>query len=82
VIPAPTISGFSPPSGPVGTTVTISGSNLANATTVKFNGVAAAVLTDSAGQITAKVPVGATTGKISVTTAGGTATSATNFTVT
>jgi hypothetical protein len=82
VIPTPTISGFSPQSGTVGTTVTISGSNLANATNVAFNGVAAAILTDSAGQVTANVPGGATTGKITVTTAGGTATSATDFTVT
>jgi hypothetical protein len=82
VIPAPVISGFSPPSGPVGTTVTISGSNLAKATSVKVNGVVATILTDVAASITATVPVGATTGPITVSTAGGTATSATNFTVT
>jgi hypothetical protein len=82
VVPAPTISGFSPSSGPVGTTVTISGTNLTKATSVKFNGTPATVLTDTAGQITATVPAGASTGSITVTTAGGTATSATNFTVT
>ena len=82
VVPVPSISGFSPSSGPVGTTVTISGTNLTKATSVKFNGTATPILTDTAGQITAKVPAGATTGTIIVTTAGGNATSATNFTVT
>jgi len=37
---------------------------------------------NSATKITATVPSGATTGKIKVTTPGGTATSATDFTVT
>ena len=34
----PSISGFSPTSGPVGTSVTISGANFAGATQVQFNG--------------------------------------------
>jgi large repetitive protein len=81
---APTISSFSPKSGPVGTSVRISGSGFAGATAVRFNGVAAASFTVNAQgtRIDAKVPTGATTGKITVTTPGGTATSATNFTVT
>ena len=82
VVPAPGVSGFTPPSGPVGTTVTISGSNLAKATGVTFNGTSTTIITDTATQITVKVPTGATTGKIAVKTAGGTGTSATNFTVT
>jgi hypothetical protein len=48
---------------------------------VKFNNVTASFVVNSATQITATVPTGATTGKITVTTPGGTATSATNFTV-
>ena len=79
----PTISSFSPISGPVGTTVTISGNNFNGATAVAFNGTAVASFTvDSNTQIRATVPTGATSGSISVTTPGGTATSASNFTVT
>jgi hypothetical protein len=79
----PTITSFTPTSGPVGTVVTITGTNFTGATSVKFNGVAATTFTvNSATQITATVPTGATTGKISVTTPGGTGTSTTKFTVT
>lgn len=78
---APTISSFAPTSGPVGTTVTVSGTNFTGATAVKFNGVAATFTVQSASQITATVPSGATTGPISVTTSGGTATSSGTFTV-
>jgi hypothetical protein len=79
---APTITSFSPMSGPVGTTVTITGTNFTGATSVKFNGVTATFIVNTATKITATVPTGATTGPISVTTAGGTATSTSNFTVT
>ena len=76
---APTISGFNPTLGPVGTQVTISGTNLSGASAVSFNGTSAGALgtgffVDSATQIRAFVPTGATTGAISVTTSGGTAT--------
>ncbi len=82
--PAPTISSFSPTSGPVGTSVTIFGSNFTGVTAVKFGGVSASSFSANppGTQITATVPSGAVTGKITVTAAGGTATSATNFTVT
>ncbi|HEX9123772.1 MAG TPA: IPT/TIG domain-containing protein [Actinomycetota bacterium] len=79
---APRITSFSPTSGPVGTSVTINGTNLTGATSVKFNGVSASFTLNSASKITAKVPSGATSGKISVTTAAGTATSSGTFTVT
>ena len=80
VIPAPTINSFTPTSGPVGTLVTLAGYNFANATAVIFNGTAATVFNvDSATTITAVVPTDATTGKITVTTPGGTYTTATNF---
>jgi predicted lipoprotein with Yx(FWY)xxD motif len=79
----PTFTGFSPASGTVGTTVTITGMNLAKATKVSFNGTAAVIVSDTATKIIAMVPVGATTGKISVTTTGGTmGASARVFTVT
>jgi uncharacterized repeat protein (TIGR03803 family) len=78
----PTITGFSPPSGPVGTSVIITGTGLTGATKVAFGGVKATTFTVNSGtQITATVPTGALTGKISVTTAGGGATSKNVFTV-
>jgi hypothetical protein len=89
-VPAPTIASFTPAFGPVGTSVKITGTNFSGTvsgatfttSSVKFNTTTATAFhVDSATQITATVPTGATTGKISVTTPGGTATSATNFTV-
>ena len=78
----PTITTFTPAGGPVGTVVTILGSNFTGATTVAFNGTAATTFTvNSPTQITATVPTGATTGTITVTTPIGTATSATPFVV-
>src|SRR5207247_1727185 len=62
----------------------ITGTNLLGTSSVTFNGipVACSALTlDSPTQITVTVPPGANTGRIVVTTPGGTATSSTNFTV-
>src|SRR5207244_3900809 len=81
VVPPPPITRFSPPSGAVGASVTITGTAFTGATAVKFNGTTASFTVNSATQITATVPAGATTGTISVTTPGGTATSASSFTV-
>jgi len=79
----PVIVSFNPSSGPVGTTVVLTGSGLTGATDVSFNGVPAVSFTvDSDTQITVTVPVGATDGLISVTTAIGTGSSATPFDVT
>jgi hypothetical protein len=77
----PTISSFTPPSGPVGTLVTINGTALKAATAVKFGTVVATFTVVSDTKITATVPTGAVTAKIAVTTPGGTAMSATTFTV-
>jgi hypothetical protein len=82
VVAGPAITSFTPTSGAVGTSVTITGTNLTGVTSVKFNGVTATFTTSTATSVTATVPSGATTGKIEVTTPGGTATSATDFTVT
>jgi hypothetical protein len=79
----PTITGFSPTSGPVGAAVTMTGTGFTGATAVKFGGTSApsySVVGDT--QITTTVPTGATSGTISVTTPVGTATSADTFTVT
>ncbi|MES2388879.1 MAG: IPT/TIG domain-containing protein [Bacteroidota bacterium] len=81
VIPAPVISSFTPNKGYVGTPVTISGSNFVSVSSVKFNGVTAAFTLVNAGSISTNVPAGATTGRITVTTPGGTAQSSSNFTV-
>src|SRR5204862_990701 len=81
VINPPTITSFTPGSGPVGTSVTISGTNFTGASAVLFNGTSASFTVNSATSIAATVPSGATTGPISVTTSGGTASSASSFTV-
>jgi uncharacterized repeat protein (TIGR03803 family) len=78
----PSISSFTPTSGPVGTAVTITGNSFTGTTQVTFGGVAATsfqVIKDT--QVDATVPTGAVTGPIGVTTPGGTGTSTTNFTV-
>jgi hypothetical protein len=78
---APSISTLNPASGRVGASVTINGSNFNGATQVSFNGTPAAILTNSGSQITAKVPVGASSGPVSVTTPNGNGSSTTDFTV-
>jgi len=60
----PTIASFTPSSGPVGTSVTISGTNFTSATSVQFNGVSAGFTASSATTITATVPAGATLGVV------------------
>ncbi len=78
----PGITGFSPASGAVNSSVVITGTNFGSASAVTFNGLAAVYNVDSPTQITATVPTNATSGLISVTTPSGTAISANSFTVT
>jgi hypothetical protein len=79
----PVVSSFSPASGHVGAIVTITGSGFTGATKVSFGGVKATAFTVNSGTtVTATVPGGAKTGKITVATAGGTAPSKLKFTVT
>jgi hypothetical protein len=78
------ITGFSPESGRSGAAVTITGTNFGTTPSenvVKFNGVAATVTSATATELVATVPETATTGKITVTLNGKTATSSTDFTV-
>jgi len=81
-VPPPVITKFNPHSGPMGMTVTIQGKNLADVTSISFNGQSAVIKTDTGSKVTTKVPSGATTGKISVSTAGGTTRTAASFKVT
>ena len=79
---APTITNFAPARGVAGTVVTITGTDLNGATTVAFNGVPVKAFgTNSPTALFALVPEGATTGKITITNANGTATSVTDFAV-
>jgi hypothetical protein len=79
----PVIDAFSPASGPAGTAVTIKGAGLGGATAVRFNAEPASSFTiDSDAQIRAIVPAGAVSGKVTVLTSNGTATSAASFVIT
>jgi len=62
--------------------VTITGTNFTGATAVTFNAVAAVYNVVSSTQIQTVVPAGSSTGTLSVTTPGGTATSPSQFVVT
>src|SRR4051812_27693347 len=76
----PEIISFNPQSGIVGSNVNITGTNLSGVTSVKFNGVETPP-TINGTSIDVKVPDKATTGTISVMSPGGTAISASSFTV-
>ncbi|MBF9223661.1 CUB domain-containing protein [Hymenobacter ruricola] len=77
----PGITSFAPASGLPGTSVVITGSGFTGTTDVTFNNVpATSFVVNSNTQITAVVPVGATTGRVRVQNTA-LATSATNFTV-
>ena len=70
---APTLTSISPNPAAVGTSVTLTGTNLTGASGVSFNGTAATTLAVvNATTVTATVPTGATTGPVTVTTPGGT----------
>ena len=81
----PTISSFTPTSGPVGTPITIVGNNFdpspaGNAITL--NGTTCVTLGAVPTQLNTAVPNNGTSGQIRVTTSAGQALSGTNFTVT
>ena len=82
-VPLPNITSLNPTSGPVGTSVIITGTNFGasqGASTVRFNGTAATPTAWSATSITAPVPGGATTGNV-IVTVGGVASNGVSFTV-
>ena len=80
-VPAPLIAGLAPGSGRAGNAVTLTGSHFTSSAVIGFNGSSAAFTVVSDTQITATVPAGATSGPVTVLTGGGTATSATIFTI-
>jgi len=75
---APVLTSISPNAGPVGTSVTLTGTNLTGATVVTFSGTSnntvTSVIVNGTGTqtITVNVPAGATTGNVTVTTPVGT----------
>lgn len=78
----PAVTSFTPTAAAPTAVVTVTGSRFTNAATVSFNGTTAATTFVSSTKVTAVVPDGATSGPITVTTAGGTSNpSAASFTV-
>ncbi|RTL58745.1 MAG: hypothetical protein EKK37_10490 [Sphingobacteriales bacterium] len=76
-VPAPTITAISPASGIANTAVTITGTNFdatASKNTVKFNGTIATVTSASSTSLVVMAPAAGSTGVVTVTTSGGTAT--------
>jgi hypothetical protein len=76
------ITGFSPGSGPPGTTVTVTGVGFLKAVGFKFGNVEAAGTIDSDTQITLTVPPGAQTAPISIGNGAVSVSSSQLFTVT
>ena len=77
----PAIISFAPASGPVGTSVTITGTNIIGVAAVQFGGVDAPFTNNSPSLITAVVPPNAISGLITVLSTNGTASSSDSFEV-
>ena len=82
VSPPPAVTSISPGSGPVGTTVTITGTNLTGTVGVMLGSIVTVPTSVSPDEVTFTVPPGAATGVVKVLTTSGSATSAATFTVT
>lgn len=78
----PRVDSFTPLLGPAGTTVTVAGYNFTGTTAVRFNGVNAGFSSVTDTQLVAVVPLGASTGPLTVVTPDGTGAGATQFIVT
>lgn len=76
----PSISGLSQNAGAVGASVTVLGTNFGSSGTLAFNGTNATPTSSTSTSITAPVPVGATTGNVTVA-AGGKTSNGVPFTV-
>ena len=83
VPPAPTITSFTPTTGKKGVAVvTLKGTNLLGATVTIGNVSVTVSAGATATSLKFVIPAGAATGRVTVTTAGGTVTSSANLTVT
>ena len=80
--PTPFVTRMVPASGTAGQKILLWGGHLVGATAVSFNGVpAAAFQVNSTQAVVATVPVGATTGPVTITTANGSFTTTQSFTI-
>lgn len=77
----PVITSFAPESGEPGDNITITGTDLGGATSVTFNGTEATIVSNTATEVVATIPEGATTGKVAVRTEGGLGVSSGDLTV-
>ncbi len=71
VVATPVLTSVLPTNGPVGTSVTLTGSGFVGTTGVSFNGTATTFTVNSGIRITVTVPVGATTGNVTVSNGSG-----------
>lgn len=78
----PVIAGFSPASGKVGASVTLTGANFSNVTSVKLGSLTARITIHSDSSLTFTVPTGAESAKVTIINPFGTAESSTEFIVT
>lgn len=79
---SPTISSFTPTSGPVGTLVSIDGTNLDGLIQVTIGEVSAIAVSNTDNNLVGMVMPGAVSGTVSVSTTTGTVAAASDFTVT
>jgi hypothetical protein len=79
---APVVTSFTPASGPVGTSVTVTGSNFLTLESLEFGGGVYASGTVNATHIYTTVPAGAVTGVLKITNPYGSVSTKTAFTVT
>lgn len=77
----PIISGFTPETAVPNTLVTISGVNLSETRSVVLNGKTLALQSITSSAVIVRIPEGATTGRLVITTAWGSTTSSTDLTI-
>lgn len=77
--PAPAITRFVPTEGVAGTVVRIKGTSIGSSVGVTFAGTAGTITSTSDTVVTARVPFGASTGRVALRTVTATATSTTDF---